>query len=113
MLKTFPSAASQSNVVCNNILSFLNGSNQVIAYDGYASCPLVTGYEKCIMAEFDYDLKPKETFPFAQNIERYSMFLMKRDMMPFLYWKFMLNGWWSGPEKLRKVFSIVKFNKQN
>lgn len=64
------------------------------------------------MAEFDYDLKPKETFPFAQNVERYSMFLMKRDVMPLLYWKLMLNGWWNGPEIMRKIFSIVKFNKQ-
>ncbi|XP_037025498.1 sulfide:quinone oxidoreductase, mitochondrial [Bradysia coprophila] len=111
--KTMAAIASQSAVVCNNIISFLNGTNQLIAYDGYASCPLVTGYDRCIMAEFDYDLKPKETFPFAQNVERYSMFLMKRDVMPALYWKLMLNGRWNGPETMRKIFSIVKFNKQN
>lgn len=64
------------------------------------------------MAEFDYDLKPKETFPFAQNVERHSMFLMKRDVLPVVYWKLMLNGWWNGPEIMRKMFSIVKFNKE-
>lgn len=64
------------------------------------------------MAEFDYDLKPKETFPFAQNVERYSMFVMKSEILPFLYWKLMLNGWWSGPETMRKIFSIFKFNEQ-
>jgi sulfide:quinone oxidoreductase len=30
-------------------------------YDGYASCPLVTGYGKLILAEFDYDGKPGES----------------------------------------------------
>ena len=32
-------------------------------YDGYTACPLVTGYGRLVMAEFDYDLKPQETFP--------------------------------------------------
>lgn len=36
-------------------------------YDGYASCPLITGYGKTILAEFDFDGKPLETFPFDQG----------------------------------------------
>lgn len=60
------------------------------------------------MAEFDYDLKPKETFPFRQDRERYTMFLVKRDIFPLLYWKIMLPGYWSGPEPFRRIFSIFK-----
>lgn len=93
-----------------NIECFRNGKELKSVYDGYASCPLVTGYDSCIMAEFDYDLKPKETFPFRQDCERYSMFLLKRDIMPQLYWKLMLNGYWNGPEPFRKFFSIFKRN---
>jgi hypothetical protein len=37
------------------------------SYDGYASCPLVTGYGKLILAEFDYDGNPAESFPFDQS----------------------------------------------
>lgn len=58
--------------------------------------PLVTGYRTCILAEFDYDLKPLETFPFDQRKERYSAFIMKKDLMAPLYWWFMVNGWWNG-----------------
>lgn len=78
------------------------------AYDGYASCPLVTGYDSCILAEFDYDLQPLETFPVAQDRERYSMFLLKRYIMPELYWRGMLPGWWTGPSLMRKMFSFIK-----
>jgi sulfide:quinone oxidoreductase len=60
------------------------------SYDGYTSCPLVTGYNTCILAEFDYDGQPLETFPINQGQERYSMFYMKKDVMPQLYWHFML-----------------------
>lgn len=59
-------------------------------YDGYTSCPLVTGYNSVILAEFDYRAEPLETFPFDQSKERLSMYLMKADMMPFLYWNIML-----------------------
>ena len=36
-------------------------------YDGYTSCPLVTGYGKLVLAEFDYDKNPQETFPLDQS----------------------------------------------
>ncbi|MBM4113721.1 MAG: pyridine nucleotide-disulfide oxidoreductase, partial [Phycisphaerae bacterium] len=61
-------------------------------YDGYTSCPLVTGYGKLILAEFGYDLQPLETFPFDQGKERLSMYWLKRYMLPQLYWKGMLRG---------------------
>ena len=38
-----------------------------LQYDGYTSCPLVTGYNKLILAEFDYNGNPLETFPFDQS----------------------------------------------
>ncbi len=36
-------------------------------YDGYTSCPLITGYGKTILAEFDFNANPLETFPFDQG----------------------------------------------
>ena len=62
-------------------------------YDGYTSCPLVTGYGKLVLAEFDYDGKPgRESFPFDQSQERYSMWALKAYGLPELYWNGMLRG---------------------
>jgi sulfide:quinone oxidoreductase len=61
-------------------------------YDGYTACPLVTGYGKLVMAEFDYDLKPQETFPFDQSKERWSMYQVKAQVLPRLYWNGILKG---------------------
>ncbi|XP_030560753.1 sulfide:quinone oxidoreductase, mitochondrial [Drosophila novamexicana] len=110
--KTAAAAAAQSPVVFRNMIAALNGKPLRDVYDGYASCPLVTGYNSVILAEFDYNLTPLETFPVAQNKERYSMFIMKKDLMPLLYWKLMLPGYWNGPALMRNLLSVFKFNKK-
>jgi sulfide:quinone oxidoreductase len=61
-------------------------------YDGYTSCPLVTGYGSLILAEFDYTNQPKESFPFDQSQERYSMYALKAYGLPAMYWNGMLRG---------------------
>jgi sulfide:quinone oxidoreductase len=52
----------------------------------------VTGYGKLILAEFDYDGNPCESFPFDQSKERYSMYAMKAYALPEMYWNGMLRG---------------------
>lgn len=101
--KTAASVAAQSQVVYKNMVAVMNGVKPVRVFDGYASCPLVTGYNTCIMAEFDYSLTPLETFPIDQSKERVSMFYMKKDLMPPLYWHLLLNGLWNGPGFARKL----------
>lgn len=88
--KTAAAVAAQSGVLCDNLKAVMSGREPYSSYDGYTSCPLVTSYDKVMLAEFDYDLKPKETFPFDQGKPRRSMFYLKRDFFPFLYWNFML-----------------------
>ena len=61
-------------------------SDFAFQYDGYTSCPLITKKGKCILAEFGYDGAILETFPVDQSKERWSMYRMKADMMPVLYW---------------------------
>ena len=68
----------------------MEGKKPTQKYDGYTSCPLVTGYSKCILAEFDYDGQPLETLPINQAKERNTSFFMKKEIMPVLYWKLML-----------------------
>lgn len=90
--KTGAAIRKQAPVVEKNLLALINGNPLTAKYDGYTSCPLVTGYNKLVLAEFDYNLKPCETFPFDQSKERFSMYLMKRELLPILYWNGMLKG---------------------
>ncbi|HVZ94778.1 MAG TPA: FAD/NAD(P)-binding oxidoreductase [Phycisphaerales bacterium] len=90
--KTGAAIRKQAPIVAANLLAHIRGDQPTALYDGYTSCPLVTGYGKLILAEFDYDLKPKETFPFDQSKERKSMYLLKKHVLPVLYWKGMLKG---------------------
>ncbi len=90
--KTGAAIRKQVPVMIDNLLHVMNGEALSPAYDGYSSCPLVTGYGKLVMAEFDYDNNPKETFPFDQSKERYSMYFLKRYMLPWLYWNQILPG---------------------
>jgi sulfide:quinone oxidoreductase len=90
--KTGAAIRKQAPVLVKNLLSLMKGEALTASYDGYTSCPLVTGYDSLILAEFDYDLNPRETFPFDQSKERYSMFLLKKYVLPLLYWHGMLRG---------------------
>lgn len=90
--KTGAAIRKQAPVVVKNLLALMAGRPLQEIYNGYTSCPLVTGYNRLIMAEFGYDLKPQETFPFDQNKERYSMMLVKKYVLPQLYWNGMLKG---------------------
>ncbi|NRR02736.1 NAD(P)/FAD-dependent oxidoreductase [Brevibacillus sp. RS1.1] len=90
--KTGAAIRKQAPVVEKNLLALINGNPLTAKYDGYTSCPLVTGYNKLVLAEFDYNLKPCETFPFDQSKERFSMYLMKKELLPILYWNGMLKG---------------------
>ena len=90
--KTGAAVRKQAPVVVHNLLAAMRGGSVDAAYDGYTSCPVVTGYGKMVLAEFDYDSKPKESFPFDQSKERYSMWLLKTQVLPRLYWYGMLRG---------------------
>jgi sulfide:quinone oxidoreductase len=90
--KTGAAIRKQSPVLAANLISLMQGKPLDKKYDGYTSCPLVTGYNSLVMAEFDYDGKPAETFPIDQSKERYSMFLVKKYLLPKLYWNGMLRG---------------------
>ncbi|QDT43002.1 Sulfide dehydrogenase [flavocytochrome c] flavoprotein chain precursor [Gimesia alba] len=90
--KTAAAIRKQSPVLVKNLQSLIAGKPLTAKYDGYTSCPLVTGYGKLVLAEFDYDKNPAETFPFSQAKERWSMWLVKKYVLPVLYWKGMLKG---------------------
>lgn len=90
--KTGAAIRKQAPVVADNLLSLRAGRPMTHHYDGYTSCPLVTGYGKLILAEFDYNKQPMESFPFDQAQERYSMYALKAYALPEMYWNGMLRG---------------------
>jgi sulfide:quinone oxidoreductase len=90
--KTGAAVRKQAPVLVQNIFSFMKGEELKAAYNGYSSCPIVTGYGKLMLAEFDYENQPMETFPFDQSKERWSMYILKRYILPWLYWNQILPG---------------------
>jgi sulfide:quinone oxidoreductase len=90
--KTGAAIRKQAPVLVHNLLAAIRGEPLTAKYDGYTSCPLVTGYGKLVLAEFDYEGQPQETFPIDQSKERLSMYLMKAYALPRLYWHGMLRG---------------------
>jgi sulfide:quinone oxidoreductase len=90
--KTGAAVRKQAPVLVENLSAALAGQPLTARYDGYTSCPLVTGYGRMVLAEFDYDKNPEESFPFDQGQERYSMYLLKKYGLPALYWHGMLKG---------------------
>jgi sulfide:quinone oxidoreductase len=90
--KTGAAIRKQAPVLVANVLSAMKGQSLNAEYNGYTSCPLVTGYGKLVLAEFDYEGNPQETFPFDQSKERWSMYMLKRYVLPWLYWTKILTG---------------------
>ncbi len=90
--KTGAAIRKQAPVAVQNLQAAMAGKPLTTTYDGYTSCPVVTGYGRLILAEFDYNQQPAETFPFDQSKERWSMWLLKKYLLPVRYWKGMLKG---------------------
>ncbi|KAI1289946.1 Sulfide:quinone oxidoreductase, mitochondrial [Halotydeus destructor] len=101
--KTAAAITSEHKVLYDNLRAVMDKKPLKGKYDGYTSCPLATGNGKVVLAEFDYDGKPLETFPFDQGKERRSMFFMKTTVIPWIYWNMMLTGYWPGPAWFRKM----------
>lgn len=90
--KTGAAIRKQAPVLVKNLAAAMSGQPSTAKYNGYTSCPVVTGYGSLVLAEFDYDKQPAETFPFDQSKERWSMWILKRYLLPIFYWHGMLKG---------------------
>lgn len=90
--KTGAAIRKQAPVVADNLLATIRRTALTHTYNGYGSCPLVTGRGKLILAEFNYKNEATPSFPFDQAKERYDMYMLKRHGLPFMYWNLMLKG---------------------
>ena len=50
-----------------------------------------------------------ETFPFNQAKPRTSMFNLKKDSMPEMYFDQLLTGKWEGPSRVRKILNPLNW----
>lgn len=90
--KTGAAIRKQAPVLVKNLLASIDGRELSAQYGGYTSCPLITGIGKLVLAEFDYNKQPDESFPVDQSQERWSMWALKRYLLPLFYWHGMLKG---------------------
>jgi sulfide:quinone oxidoreductase len=95
--KTGAAIRKQAPVLVANLYNLIEGKPITdLAYDGYSSCPIVTGYGKMLLAEFDYtnerNSDPIITKFVDTSKEQYSMWLLKKYGLPFMYWNLMLKG---------------------
>lgn len=95
--KTGAAIRKQAPVVVENALRVLNG-NMVAeqGYMGYSSCPIVTGYGKMLLCEFKYD-NVRDSDPLLTKFvdttkEQWSMWMLKKYGLPWLYWNMMMKG---------------------
>jgi sulfide:quinone oxidoreductase len=97
--KTGAAIRKQVPIIVENI-SRLISSNPLSekVYNGYSSCPLVTGYGKMVLAEFDYqsnflpDPKLKQMLIKDSSKEHRRLWWLKKYILPYLYWNKMLKG---------------------
>lgn len=100
--KTAAAITAQAPVLVSNLLRAADGKVMQASYDGYTSCPLITGYGKVMLAEFKYGGEPKETFGHLlgidQSVPRRAFYHLKKDFFPWVYYKAMVKGLWAGPK---------------
>ncbi len=95
--KTGAAIRKQAPVVAGNVVAMLNSNKITDAqYEGYSSCPLVTGYGKMVLAEFKYN-NVRDSDPFLSKFvdttkENYSMWILKKFGLPYMYWNRMMKG---------------------
>lgn len=90
--KTGAAIRKQAPVVVANVLAVLESKEPTASYNGYSACPIPTQYGKLMLAEFDYSNTPTMTFPFDQAKPRWSMWILKTKVLPWLYWNKILTG---------------------
>lgn len=97
--KTGAAIRKQVPVVVDNLLRLLqNQEASNTDYNGYSSCPLVTGYGKMVLAEFNYknefipDPKLKQMLVFSSHKEHWRLWMLKKHLLPYLYWSKMMKG---------------------
>lgn len=90
--KTAAAVRAQVPVVAANLAAALRGDELPLRYSGYASCPLITGYGRVVLAEFVYGREVQPSLPWDSTRERRSAWWLKTRLLPWMYWNRLLRG---------------------
>lgn len=90
--KTAAAVRAQLPVVVANLLDVMADRTPAMGYSGYASCPLITGYGRVVLAEFVYGRKVAPSLPWDSTRERRSAWWLKTRLLPWMYWQRLLKG---------------------
>ncbi|KAF9500905.1 FAD/NAD(P)-binding domain-containing protein [Pleurotus eryngii] len=98
--KTAAAITAEAPVLTENLFSVMDtGKLSEARYDGYTSCPLLTGYGELMLTEFKYGFVPKESFSsfLGDQSKRSRLYYhFKKDLFPWAYWNAMVKGKWFG-----------------
>lgn len=94
--KTGAAVRKQAPVVVENLLAAIKGEAITAQYEGYSSCPLVTGFGKMVLAEFKYNNVRDSDKMISRFLnpakESYWLWVLKKYGLPYMYWNLMLKG---------------------
>lgn len=98
--KTYAAVTKQAPVVVDGILKLMGNANSSLRkYNGYSSCQIATDKGKLIWAEFDYTKRftpnpiLKKIFQIKDSSKEHRrLWLLKKYLMPYLYWNKALKG---------------------
>ena len=103
--KTSAAIRKQAPIAVDNLCSLIAGKAPETIYDGYAACPIITDYGHVLMAEFDYEKKCCQSFPFSlidTTKELRSAWWLKLYVLKPMYFHLMLRGLACGSLRLAR-----------
>ena len=94
--KTGAAIRKQTPVLVDHLIAEMKQGESSASYNGYSSCPIITGYGKMLLCEFNYSKKrdsdPLLTKFFDTTKDSWPMWVLKKYGLPYLYWNHMLKG---------------------
>ncbi|WP_165020487.1 FAD-dependent oxidoreductase [Dysgonomonas sp. ZJ279] len=94
--KTSAAIRKQVPIAAKNLVLLMEGKTPEEKYNGYAACPIITGYGNVLLCEFDYNKDSDTSFPFTlldTSKEQYAAWLLKVYGLKPLYFYSMLKGY--------------------
>jgi sulfide:quinone oxidoreductase len=84
--KTASAARQQAAILARRIAAEVRGEEPTAAYDGNTVCPILTGFDKALFAEFNYS---KSLSSARENRFRWFLHVF---LLRWLYWRYILRG---------------------
>jgi sulfide:quinone oxidoreductase len=106
--KTAAAVSAQAEILYTNITHAIAGELLPARYTGYTACPLTVGNDKVILAEFDYELRPQETFWFDQAQPSRLLYWFKKEHLPHAYFEKIIGGKSTNQAFFKSLFSVAR-----